>query len=76
MQPHDTPEISSSRFHLQSVSTSTRNAIGDIGCQRCQHCTLRRWWAHTSITATTSIVNQEVPSVRLEDTRSQLCKER
>ena len=35
---------SSSRFQLQRVSTNTRNAtFVDTGCQRCQHCTLRRW---------------------------------
>jgi hypothetical protein len=67
-------EAPSSRFQIQQVSTITRNVmVADVGCQRCQHCTLHRWWLHRQATTSTSIV-EEVPFVNAEE-GSSLCKE-
>lgn len=45
MDDKQTCVASSSRFHFRLVSTSQRNretVAVDLGCQRCQHCTMVR----------------------------------
>ena len=73
MNSNHAREASSSRFQIQQVSTSTRNVMmADMGCQRCQHCTLRRLRVHRQATASTSTL-EEVPFVKAEEASS-LCK--
>jgi hypothetical protein len=69
-------EVVTSRFSLQQVSASTRKAMGvDTGCQRCQHCMLRRLWPQAFASTSTPIVAQSVPKVCSEETGSHLCKQ-
>lgn len=49
---HKQPEKrSSSLFHFQCVKTNQRSeAVVDTGCQRCQHCMMRRrLWSAANI---------------------------
>lgn len=51
MKTNHAGENSSSRFSVRLVRTSHQSAMAvDPGCQRCQHCTLRRFMLHAAIT--------------------------
>jgi hypothetical protein len=46
---------SSSRFSLRRVSVNQQSAVlVDPGCQRCQHCWMRRQGALSSLTSTSA----------------------
>lgn len=61
MDQNDVRKGSSSRFHWQQVSTSTRNTMFvDAGCQRCQHCMLRQLRPPAAANTRTPIADEEM----------------
>ena len=66
-------KASPSRFSLQQLSTSTRNRVTiDTGCQRCQHCMMRRLWLQRGVTKALN-TDQDVSSGIPEEIGSRPC---
>lgn len=58
--------ISSSRFRFQQVRTNQRSEITvDMGCQRCQHCMLRRQLWHAAVVGLPAL-DQNTPDEKQE----------
>lgn len=69
MDTHNT--VHASRFVLKHVRQTTRSAVVDPGCQRCQQCLLRRFLPRKEAVPS-SLVNQALAG-RPSTQESHLC---
>lgn len=72
MEPNHAGKSSTSRFSLRQVNASQRSAVPvDPGCQRCQHCWMRRQLPLSPIIGA-SATGQSIPGKR-ESTGGHVC---
>jgi hypothetical protein len=70
--PHPERRVEHTRFLFQKVTTSQTRLQIDSGCQRCQHCFMRRW-QQVALLPSASGRQQDTAEEQREQKRRFLC---